>query len=99
MRFLSLVTSLAAAFTFSVPAQAYCCKTHPAICVAACGRACCSKPEKIGYGGQAGMSKIPTAELREELRAIGRDSPVLTAAINRELAQPARQGKKPLGTR
>ena len=37
--FLYLMTSLAAAVTLSVPAQAYCCKTHPAICVAACGLA------------------------------------------------------------
>ena len=99
MRFLYLVTSLAVASTFSAPVQAYCCKTHPAICVAACGQACCSKPEKIGHGGQAGMSKIPTADLQAELRAVGRDSPKLTEVINRELAHPYRKAQMPLGTR
>jgi|GEM_PF-2879073 len=67
-------------------AKTYCCKINPAICIAVCGQACCSNDRLSAGGGNSnGMSKIPDADLRAELRSAGNGSPEVSAKLRAEI--------------
>ena len=84
-------------FAVNIPAQAYCCKTNPAICTAVCGQRCCgdslsSKPKK------GAMSTIPADQLKTEADEC-RGAEPLIKAIDEEMRSRAAGGAAPTATR
>ena len=91
MRASFLVASLASAFAIAAPqaaqAQSYCCKVRPDVCKGICGARCCGGA-KLSAGGCGGadMSKVPTANLQAELKAVGRGNAEFSKLVRAELA-------------
>ena len=87
----------AASFLMPAAAQAYCCKSHPAICQAICGSACCEKASnRLSSGGNSAMTPISTRDIEAELKSAksggGQDfAKALQAELDRrKAAAPAR---------
>jgi len=80
------VALLLAAAAWVPGAEAYCCKTNPAICVAVCGSKCCGNTISSKPKSGSALSRIPAEEIKSEAEEC-RGAEPLVRALDAELKQ------------